>query len=143
MDFVCFWGHLCLTNTPLLLQKYKQQAMDYFIDKLKSSSDEMEIQGMLTGVRGMVSVFGPEIAKPHEKLFQKYKKEGTAMYIKDTATGLLNDMAGRRYFTCFWLNSYHLMTKVQDMFVLEWFAGINYVILLSPIEFNDNTVAKQ
>ena len=78
-------------------QEYKQQAMDYFINKLKSSSEDSEIQGQLNGIRGMVALFGPAIAKPYEKLFQKYKSDGTTMYIKDVATDLLDDMAGRRY----------------------------------------------
>ena len=74
--------------------------MDYFINKLKSSSDDYEIQGQLNGIRGMVALFGPSIAKPHEKLFRKFTSDGTAMYIKDVATDLLDDMAGRRYIHC-------------------------------------------
>ena len=81
-------------------QEYKQQAMDYFFNKLKSSSEDSEIQGHLNGIRGMVALFGPAIAKPYEKLFQKFKSDGTTMYIKDVATDLLDDMAGRRYKHC-------------------------------------------
>ena len=70
--------------------------MDYFIKPLQSGSEDYHIQAMLSGIRGLVGLFGPDIAKPYESLFERYKTETGASYVKDAAAGLLDDMAGRR-----------------------------------------------
>ena len=64
---------------------------------MKSKVDDHQVLAMLNGIRGLVGLLGPAIAKPHEKMFENYKKSGATTFIKDAATDLLDDMACRRY----------------------------------------------
>ena len=79
------------------MQEYKQQVLDFFIKQLNSRMEDYSMSGFLNGLRGFVGLFGPDLVKPHEELIKKQQQTGGSMMVKDTATDLLNDLAGRRY----------------------------------------------
>ena len=84
-------------HTFLFTQEYKNQAVDYFVAIQGSSSDDGCIQAMLMGLQGLVSLFGPDLVRPHTKLIQRLRKEGATVGTKDMAGNLLDALEGRRY----------------------------------------------
>jgi hypothetical protein len=70
---------------------------NFFIERLKSSSDQTVLFAALTGLREMLKIRGIEVFSEEDKaLIEKRKSDAPTAQVKSAAQDLQDDMAGRR-----------------------------------------------
>ncbi|XP_056022602.1 uncharacterized protein LOC125652678 isoform X2 [Ostrea edulis] len=96
LDAISSYHMYIITRVAAVSKDCQKPVYNFFIETLKSSTNEHVLYSAVMGLREMLEICGPSAFSDADKtLIDKQKTDAPAKYIKDVAQDLLDELAGR------------------------------------------------